>query len=467
MRPSTKNFIVAVMLAVGPAAGPAATPAAAQIVFNEILPAPSTDWNSDGSFSSSEDEWIELINAGPDSVDTDGWFLTDATGTPRFGLAGPLAPGEPLFVTGELSADWESANGFSAVGLSLNNSGDTLELFQVAGGTTTSVDLVEYGSLAADVSWGRDPDGTGAWRAFDLFDGGSGGQPTPGSPNDGLASPKILSAEVMPSFVTSADTILVCARAGDADGIESAVVRLRIDGGAWAEEAMTLVEGPPELGEWEWSLAPQAAGTQVGIVVRVSDGSLLAETNEFPFTVAGAETPVTLNEILADPPPDLAGDANGDGVRGGSDDEFVELYNPSGSPVDLTGWTLEDGTGLRHEFAAGLVLAPGALHVVFGGGEPAGIPSSWEIASTGGLSLNNSGESVRLIGPDAAPRDVHEWGTEGNANESLIRVPDGTGDWTRPSDEALGWAFSPGRPNAVVTSLEVRSWASIKSLYRD
>jgi hypothetical protein len=358
-------------------------------------------------------------------------------------------------------------NCYPALGLSLNNAGDTVRLFQVGGGATTLVDSLEYGALAPDVSSGRLPDGSPAWEPFDALDGGTGPQPTPGGANGGPASPKILSTAFEPSFVTSADSLLVRARAGDTDGIVSAVVRLRLDGGSVVEHAMARTEGTPELGTWEWSLEPQPAGTTIGIVVRVSDGMLLEETNETTIVVVGADSPVVLNEILADPGADAAGDANGDGVRDGADDEFIELLNRSGQPVDLTGWTLADASAIRHEFAAGLVLAPGQYHVVFGGGSPAGIPSSFELASSGGLSLNNTGEEVSLFGPDSLARDVHAWGSEGNADQSMIRVPDGTGGWTRPSDEGLPEPFSPGGPNVVTTSVASESWAAIKTLYRD
>jgi hypothetical protein len=401
-------------------------------------------------------------------VAVDGWFVADGSGTPRIGLAGTVAAGEHVFLTGEHAADWESANGYPAVGLSLNNSGDVLRLFQVAGGTTTLVDSLEYGSLGPNVSLGRLPDGGSGWEPFDaLAPGGTGPQPTPGGANGGPASPKILDTSIEPSFVTSADPVTVRALAGDADGIASAVVRLRVNGGPVGEEPMVLVGGVPELGTWEWSLPAQPAGTVLGIVVRVSDGALVEETNETEIVVAGADAPVVLNEILADPPPDLAGDANGDGTRSGSDDEFVEVLNRGAGPVDIGGWTLSDATGLRHEFPSGLVLGVGELYVVFGGGTPTGIPSGSAVASSGGLSLNNSGEEVVLADAGGLTQDVHAWGSEGNADESLIRLPDGTGDWTRPGDHGLGWAFSPGQLNSGTTSVSQASWGAVKALWRD
>jgi hypothetical protein len=382
------------------------------------------------------------------------------------GLSGTLAPGEHLFITGEHAVDWESANSFPAVGLSLNNSGDTVSLFQVAGGATTLVESYDYTSSDTDVSVGRLPDATGAFAAFDaLAEGGAGPQPTPGGANGGIATPKILSWTVEPAFPTSADAILVRALAADADGIAECVLRWSLNGAAQPDVGLVRVDGTDARGNWETTIAPLAAGTTLGVVVRVSDGTLLAETNEAVLSIAGAGSPVVLNEILADPPPDPNGDANGDGVRGTADDEFVELFNGGPDPVDLEGWSLHDATGLRHTFAAGAILAPGGFYVVFGGGTPTGIPSDAVVASTGGLSLNNTADEVRLVGADDVTRDFHAYGAEANGDESLIRVPDG-GEWTRPSEAGHTWAYSPGLSNGGTSSVEPESWARIKALYR-
>jgi hypothetical protein len=113
------------------------------------------------------------------------------------------------------------------------------------------------------------------------------------------------------------------------------------------------------------------------------------------------------------------------------------------------------------------VLAPGEIYVVFGGGAPAGIPARFDVASTGGLSLNNTADEVRLVGPDAVPRDVHGYGSEGNRDESMIRLPDGTGPWTLPSASGASEPFSAGEPNGATTSVAETSWARIKELYRN
>ena len=87
---------------------------------------------------------------------------------------------------------------------------------------------------------------------------------------------------------------------------------------------------------------------------------------------------VVVNETLADPAgsvaTDLQGDANHDGVRSASDDEFVELVNATNAGINVAGWTVHTrATGatadtLRHTFAAGTTLAASEAIVVFGGG---------------------------------------------------------------------------------------------------
>ncbi|MHC4093923.1 MAG: lamin tail domain-containing protein, partial [Planctomycetota bacterium] len=98
-----------------------------------------------------------------------------------------------------------------------------------------------------------------------------------------------------------------------------------------------------------------------------------------------------INEIHADPAADLPGDANGDGVRDSSDDEFVEIYNNTGGDLDISGWELADGFGFRHEFPGGTMIAPACAVVVFGGGSPTGAfgGAVVQTASTGSLGLNN------------------------------------------------------------------------------
>ncbi len=176
-------------LSLGPAS-PARAQSALQI--NEILAGPSRDWDGSGTFSSRDDEWIELRNAGAASIDLAGFYVTDGDSIPRYALAGTLDAGAVLLVTGKMSFDWEKATGHPAFGLSLGNSGDAVMLWQVQGADSAVVDAYTFKSheAAADRSVGRAVDGSG-WQLFDALDPytgtltpkGNGCAPTPGASN--------------------------------------------------------------------------------------------------------------------------------------------------------------------------------------------------------------------------------------------------------------------------------------------
>lgn len=143
---------------------------AGPVRLNEILAGPARDWDGSGVFSSRDDEWIEILNTGATLVDLTGFFLTDADSVRRYSFAGVLAPGEARLVTGKQAYDWERATGFSAVGLSLGNSGDSVLLWQAQGGDSVLVDSYTYRSheAAADRATGRDP-ASGEWQLFDAL----------------------------------------------------------------------------------------------------------------------------------------------------------------------------------------------------------------------------------------------------------------------------------------------------------
>jgi hypothetical protein len=180
------------------------------------------------------------------------------------------------------------------------------------------------------------------------------------------------------------------------------------------------------------------------------DGGL---SNAAPLRIF-IKDPLVINEYLADPPEGSAGDANGDGTRGSSSDEFVEILNRSGEPLDISGYTLSDADGLRHVFAAGTVLPAFEATVVFGGSTPTGtFGNAGENqlvfkAASGGLSLNNGGDTISLRDADGVLVQEIKFGSaEGGAGQSLNRDPDGDGStFTLHAIVAESFArlFSPG-----------------------
>lgn len=139
---------------------------------------------------------------------------------------------------------------------------------------------------------------------------------------------------------------------------------------------------------------------------------------------------VMINELLADPAPDLVGDANGDGVRSATEDEFIELVSLSATPVDLSGWAIQDGFGTRFVFPAGTELISGRALLVFGGGDEEAMRDFWTETGTRtlvatGLGLNNDGDTVSLVSADGSVVDTVSYGPEGAGDRSLTRATDG------------------------------------------
>ncbi|MFC1526606.1 lamin tail domain-containing protein, partial [Candidatus Latescibacterota bacterium] len=206
------------------------------------------------------------------------------------------------------------------------------------------------------------------------------------------------------------------------------------------------LEGTPPRG---------AAGTHP-LVVELSDGEL-AVRGDLVLAV-GRRPDLALTEILADPPPGLAGDANGDGQPHRYEDEFVELLN-RGAEIDLSGWELSDDDASptrRFRFPPGSVLSPGERLVLFGGGQPAGIPGL-VFADDGRLGdgLRNGGDRLLLIA--TAPTDTLLDVTYSTpiADQSLIPVAGGE---PIPHGELPGYtAYSPGTDRPTFEAFHIDS----------
>ncbi|RME23865.1 MAG: lamin tail domain-containing protein [Deltaproteobacteria bacterium] len=156
-----------------------------------------------------------------------------------------------------------------------------------------------------------------------------------------------------------------------------------------------------------------------------------------PGSANGGEGPgcpgqddVKINELLTNP--------------SGSDDdkEWIELYNRSDVPVDLTGWALQYGTSSFSstvDLPAGTVIDPGGYLVV--GGKKSGVADVIASLSLGNAS--SSADAVRLVhcGPGTADTVVYgddnsdEWKDDsGEIADSLAPAPGEDASIQRLSD---------------------------------
>lgn len=180
---------------------------------------------------------------------------------------------------------------------------------------------------------------------------------------------------------------------------------------------------------------------------------------------------LVLNELHADPDfGNPEGDANGDGVRDASDDEFIEFFNDSGAEVDISGYKLYDYRGFEestpnHVFPAGTIISANGVLVLFGGGTPNTAPDYFGDAivqtasnASSGLSLTNGGDNIFITDDfdnvvmafDSSELDV-DWGD----NQSVTRSPDVSGDFVLHTSTSSGSLYSPGfKTDGTVLSQE-------------
>ena len=159
-----------------------------------------------------------------------------------------------------------------------------------------------------------------------------------------------------------------------------------------------------------------------------------------------------INEILADPPgsasSDLEGDANGDGTRSATQDEFVEIGNLAECVLVLDGVRVADSQEEKFTFPGDVRLEPGQVVVVFGGGMPMGDFGGAQVFAASGLALNNDGDAVELISPEGVRLEVETYGAEAGDDQSLTRFVDLDADTSfvkhSQAPDASGKRFSPG-----------------------
>ena len=143
-----------------------------KIAVNELLPNPNgtQDYNGDGNFTDSGDEFIEIYNYGDVEIDMTGWTIKDGN-TIEMIDGTVIGPGEYMyFVSGDKSGDYGKE--WDGSWPSLTNGGDEIRIYN---DRDVVVDEFVYTSSTEGKSWSRVPDGTGSTEEK---------EPTPGESND-------------------------------------------------------------------------------------------------------------------------------------------------------------------------------------------------------------------------------------------------------------------------------------------
>jgi len=126
--------------------------------------------------------------------------------------------------------------------------------------------------------------------------------------------------------------------------------------------------------------------------------------------------------------------------------EWLEVFNPGTTPVNLAGWTIADGNS-ADVLRAGVVGA-GEYAVITAG--DAVVPNGVTVVRVDdgriGSGLNNDGDTVSLRAPDGTLVDTVSYG-----NESTVPAP-GEGETIGREPGVVSWRVTatptPGSPNA-------------------
>ncbi len=230
-------------------------------------------------------------------------------------------------------------------------------------------------------------------------------------------------------------------------------------------ESIVSSQGLPGLDEVHVLVPADLRGAgKVDLTIRAD----LRDSNPVSISFTGdPQRDIVINEFLADPPGSqsihVEGDANADGQRSGSADEFVELINATARDIDISGYQLlttgTSGETHRHTFNEGTILNACSAIVVFGGGNPSPEHSAFggaliQTASTGSLSLTNNSGVITLREKTGAVVSFIAYGgatgLDADDNQSLTRSPDVTGTFAKHLEASSGArAFSPGTQLSV------------------
>lgn len=372
--------------------------AATDVIINEI----------ESQDAASGPDWIEVYNPGSTDADISGLIVKDDNDARNM----PIPDGTIVPAGGYLQLVDGTHFDFGL------GAADAARL--VAADGTTLIDQFSWTAHAAQ-SYGRCPDGQASAAFIDTL------TPTPDAPNscpavtDAIVINEVESSGGVPGDwvelrnLTAADVDISGFQFRDNDDartaytlpagsivaangylvLEEADFNFGLGGNdsarLYAADCSTLVD------EYAW---PTHATTTYGRC-GLFDGwfTTASPTKGAANDCPASPSPIVINEI----------ESNG-GVPG----DWVELYNPTISRIDISGWTFKDNDD---------------LHVYT-------LPAGSSVESDGylvldeadfGFGLGQNGEMVRLWDAEGLLVDSHTWGP--HAPVTLERCPNGTGDF--------------------------------------
>ncbi len=400
-----------------------------EITIDEIFPFATglikeTDANMDGFAKTSEDEFIELKNNNDKALDISGCeFYINESDKPAYKF-----PNESFLNPKSYLAIFSSKEHK----LNLSNSAGVLE-FNCNG---TTIDYTSYPTgKNGDPSWQRKDDLSGFIKhPINLF---SPNEPPPITPPPspsstiGPLSPSstpnnILDIDSTPIPTTDLlqDLTVIPAELNFTD---RSPFKIDVIAEYSSQEKVNVTENciykvssENIISVDKGHITPIKNGT-ITLEITFQDKSIELIINiNFKSKVKSKE--LIINEILSAP----TTDTNKDGVFKSDQDEFIEIINISGNPLDIGDLTLSDNTRIRHTFPTNTILQNLEPIIVFGGGNINGFSlSKSQIADNGSLGLNNTGaEQITIATNDGLIIDQVNYDNNNVQGISLNRLED-------------------------------------------
>ena len=175
---------------------------------------------------------------------------------------------------------------------------------------------------------------------------------------------------------------------------------------------------------------------------------LLCSLFLIPATTHGAADHLLISEVLYDPAASEPGA------------EWIELFNPTSGPVDLTGWIVRDNTSAdplpASMIGAGQHLVIASNEGDFMAANPGFSGSLVSLNGPIGNGLSNSGDNIALVDAGGRTIDAMSYGSDASAlNPPCPDVSEGQSLARQPSDadsdRADDWAAGPPTPGGAPT----------------
>lgn len=417
------------------------TASSAQLLIAEVHPTPSAG----------EPEWVECVNTASRSIVLRDHLICDARSCIRIDLLEVPARGY-VVLTRDASALRESrwlprnAIVYEVSLPSLNNTTDRVEL--------RDDDSVLIDSMSYDVRRhvrgrsiervGDDRNGTvtyvDVWSASLARDSATCAQQNSRVTREhDLFCSQALAAD---------DAVLVDVRNVGRSAMPSVSIEMQLDGDVI--RAMTG-ELDSEM-TWTWqvplkdlALTGEPEERLVRVMISAEDDRSENDTSDVLLTFPPLKGTLLINEVLADP---LSGSC-----------EYVEVWNGTSDTIDLFGWIIEDGSGLRSVASGSCLLYPQTFGVLASDTsmQRRAADGIWTVVRPA-MQINSTTDLLVLRTPSGFVVDSMSY--DGDQHHALLPSSKGVSlEKLAPpllSNDPMSWTSSgdlsggtPGRPNSV------------------